>query len=138
MIKDMIGAASVLALASGAAMAEQSFKRIASFPVIMNMAEGEDTSRESSPEIIAATADGNTLIYTDSPLGVVGMIDITDPHNPQPLGNVALDGEPTSVVVVGPKAYVGVNTSESYTDPSGHMAIVNYFRRMPEASFCGM
>ena len=78
------------------------------------------------------------VVGTDSPLGVVGMIDITDPHNPQPLGNVALDGEPTSVVVVGPKAYVGVNTSESYTDPSGHMAIVNDFRRMPEASFFGM
>ena len=48
-----------------------------------------------------------TLVFTDSPLGVLGMIDITDPASPAPLGNVALDGEPTSVVIVGARAYVG-------------------------------
>ena len=30
-------------------------------------------------------------------LGVLGRIDITDPASPQPLGNIALDGEPTAV-----------------------------------------
>ena len=34
---------------------------------------------------------------------------------------MALDGEPTSVAVVGRRAYVGVNTSESYTQPSGQL-----------------
>lgn len=116
---------SVLALTAGAAAAEMNFNRIASFPVVSNMAEGEDTARETSPEIIDATADGNTLVYTDSPLGVLGMVDITDAANPKPLGNIALNGEPTSVVIVGNRAYVGVNTSESYTDPSGRLAVID-------------
>ena len=66
-----------------------------------------------------------TLVYTDSPLGVVGMVDISDPRNPAPLGNIALDGEPTSVVVSKGFALVGVNTSENYTEPSGHLATIN-------------
>ena len=116
---------SALALTSGAALAEKSFNRIASFPVVMNMAEGEDRKRESSPEIIDATADGMTLVYTDSPLEALGRVDITDPANPKPLGNIALPGEPTSVAVVGTTAYVGVNTSESYTAPSGMLKAID-------------
>ena len=117
---------SAAALAAGGTFAQDmNFNRIASFPVVENMAEGDDITRETSPEIIAATADGMTLAYTDSPLGVLGMIDITDPASPAPLGNVALDGEPTSVVIVGARAYVGVNTSESYTAPSGHLAVID-------------
>ena len=114
---------SALALAAGAASADMTFNRIAAFATPDNMADGEDTARETSAEIIAATEDGMTLVYTDSPLGVLGRIDITDPANPQPLGNLALDGEPTSVAVKGTAAFVGVNTSESYTDPSGHLAV---------------
>ncbi|AUQ59714.1 Esterase-like activity of phytase [Phaeobacter inhibens] len=110
---------SALALTAGIAQADTSFNRIASFPVVQNMAAGEDITRESSPEIIDATADGMTLVYTDSPLGALGLIDITDPANPAPKGNIALPGEPTSVAVVGTTAYVGVNTSKSYTQPSG-------------------
>ncbi|UWR99584.1 esterase-like activity of phytase family protein [Phaeobacter inhibens] len=110
---------SALALTAGIAQADTSFNRIASFPVVQNMAAGEDITRESSPEIIDATADGMTLVYTDSPLGALGLIDITDPANPAPNGNIALPGEPTSVAVVGTTAYVGVNTSKSYTQPSG-------------------
>ncbi|UWR48494.1 esterase-like activity of phytase family protein [Phaeobacter inhibens] len=110
---------SALALTAGIAQADTSFNRIASFPVVQNMAAGEDITRESSPEIIDATADGMTLVYTDSPLEALGLIDITDPANPAPKGNIALPGEPTSVAVVGTTAYVGVNTSKSYTQPSG-------------------
>ncbi|WP_428926983.1 esterase-like activity of phytase family protein [Marinibacterium sp. SX1] len=114
---------SVLAMTAGAGLAQDmNFNRIASFPVVRNMAEGEDTARETSPEIIAATADGMTLVYTDSPLGVIGMVDITDPANPQPKGNITLDGEPTSVTIVGTTAFVGINTSESYVAPSGRIA----------------
>ncbi len=111
----------VAILTAGSAAAEMNFNRIASFPVVRNMASGEDTNRESSPEIIAATADGNTLVYTDSPLGAVGLIDITDPVHPAPLGNTDIGGEPTSVAVLGNTAFVGVNTSQSYTDPSGKL-----------------
>lgn len=124
MKKTIAVTASALALAAGTAQAEF-FNRIASFPVVMNMADGEDRSRESSPEIISATADGMTLVYTDSPLGVLGLIDITDPANPQPLGNIALPGEPTSVSVVGRRAYVGINTSESFVDPSGQLVVID-------------
>ncbi len=116
---------SALALSAVQASAEMNFNRIASFPVIKNMAAGEDTSRESSPEIIDATADGMTLVYTDSPLGALGLIDITDPANPAPKGNIDLGGEPTSVAIVGTTAYVGVNTSESYTQPSGFLKAID-------------
>ncbi len=116
---------SALALTAGQAMAEMNFNRIASFPVVKNMAEGADTTRETSPEIIAATADGMTLVYTDSPLGVIGMIDISDPANPAPLGAMEVGGEPTSVGIVGDTAFVGVNTSESYTAPSGKLISVD-------------
>ena len=113
---------SVLALvAGGAAAQEMNFNRVASFPTVANMAEGEDTSRASSAEIITATEDGMTLIYSDSPLGVIGLIDITDPANPQPRGNIALDGEPTAVSGLGNTVFVGINTSESFTAPSGHL-----------------
>lgn len=117
---------SVLALTAGSAAAqEMNFNRIASFPVVANMADGEDTSRETSPEIIAATADGMTLVYTDSPLEALGRVDISDPANPAPLGNIALPGEPTSVAVIGATAYVAINTSESYTDPSGQFLAID-------------
>ncbi|WP_438986886.1 esterase-like activity of phytase family protein [Marivivens donghaensis] len=113
---------SILALAAGQASAEMNFNRIASFATPHNNA---DAAAESSAEIIAASGDGMTLIYTDSPLGVVGLIDITDATNPQAKGNVDMGGEPTSVTVVGNTAYVAVNTSESYTNPSGKLVSVN-------------
>ena len=113
---------SILALAAGQASAEMNFNRIASFATPYNNA---DASAESSAEIIAASDDGMTLIYTDSPLGVVGLIDITDATNPQAKGNVDMGGEPTSVTVVGNTAYVAVNTSESYTNPSGKLVSLN-------------
>ncbi|WP_425074290.1 esterase-like activity of phytase family protein [Sagittula sp. S175] len=116
---------SALALAAGTASAEMNFNRIASFATPLNMAEGEDRGRETSAEIIAASADGMTLVYTDSPLGVVGRIDITDPKAPKALGNTDVGGEPTSVTVLGNTAYVAVNTSESYTQPSGKLVEVD-------------
>ncbi|MFD0978129.1 esterase-like activity of phytase family protein [Tropicimonas aquimaris] len=121
----LLTVSSVLALVAGSAHAEMTFNRIASFATPLNMAEGEDAARETSAEIIAATPDGMTLVYTDSPLGVIGLIDITDAAAPKPLGNIALDGEPTSVAIIGDRAYVGVNNSESYTDPSGHLAVID-------------
>ena len=121
---------SALALIAGTASAqEMNFNRIASFPTVANMAAGEDLARTSSAEIIAASGDGMTLVYTDSPLGVIGMIDITDPANPQPLGNLAMDGEPTAVSILGQTAFVGVNTSESFTNPSGMVKSIDIATR---------
>lgn len=114
-----------LSLAASAAHAENNFNRIASFPTYQNIPAGEDRNKETSAEIIDVTADGMTLIYTDSPLNAVGLIDIKNPNKPAPLGNIKVEGEPTSVVVIGKTAYVGVNTSKSYTNPSGKLAVID-------------
>lgn len=125
--------ASVMALVAGMANAD-AFNRISSFPTFNN---NTDPMAESSAEIISATSDGMTLVYSDSPLGVIGLIDITDPTNPKPKGNIEVGGEPTAVSVIGNTAFVGVNTSESYTAPSG---IVRAFdlATMSETASCDL
>ena len=86
-----LGLTSTLAIVSAVpALAEPVFNRVASFATPLNMAAGEDTARETSAEIITATEDGNTLIYSDSPLGVIGLVDITDPKAPKPLSREPL------------------------------------------------
>lgn len=47
-------------------LAEPTFNRIATFATPLNMAAGEDTARTTSAEIISASEDGKTLVYTDS------------------------------------------------------------------------
>lgn len=117
---------SALALATALpAAAEMTFNRIAAFATPDNMAEGEDRTRESSAEILSASEDGMTLVYTDSPLGVVGLIDITDPAAPKPLGNIDVGGEPTTAVFVGGTILAGVNTSERFTAPSGKLVAID-------------
>ena len=125
MTSNLLFAASVLALSAGTAHAEMNFNRIASFATPANMAAGDDLSRETSAEIIGASEDGMTVVYTDSPLGVIGLIDITDPKNPRPKGNIDVGGEPTSVTVIGNTAFVAVNTSPSYTAPSGKLLSID-------------
>ena len=112
------------------AHAEMVFNRIASFPVALNAPDAEETSSE----IITASEDGMMLVYSDSPAGGIGFIDITDASAPKPAGFLALDGEPTSVTIVGDKVFVGVNTSESYTAPGGHIAVVGLASRAVEAT----
>lgn len=124
---------SALAFAAVTAHAD-AFNRIASFPTHLNNAEA---SSESSAEIISATSDGMTLVYSDSPLEVIGLIDISDPANPAPKGNIAVGGEPTAVSIIGGTAFVGVNTSESYTAPSGMVKAFD-LRTMEETAACGL
>ena len=112
----LVSLTSALAIAASAAAAEQNFNRIASFATATNNA---DASAESSAEIISASGDGMTLAYSDSPLGVVGFIDITDPAAPAALGNIDVGGEPTAVSLSGTTALVAVNISPSFTAPSG-------------------
>jgi Esterase-like activity of phytase len=121
-----LGLTSVIALCSALpALAEPVFNRVASFPTPSNMADGEDLARETSAEIISASEDGMMLVYTDSPLGVVGLVDITDPKAPKALGNIDVGGEPTTAVFVGGMIFAGVNTSESLTAPSGKVVTVD-------------
>lgn len=120
------GLTSALALSSALpALAEPVFNRVAVLATPANMAEGEDQARETSAEIISASEDGMTLVYTDSPLGVVGLVDITDPKAPKPLGNIAMGGEPTTAVYIGAMIFAGVNTSESFAAPSGKLVTVD-------------
>ena len=117
---------SALALATALpASAEMVFNRVSSLPTPINMAAGEDVSRETSAEIISASEDGMTLVCTDSPLGVIGLVDITDPKAPKPLGNIDAGGEPTTAVCIGNLIFAGVNTSESFVAPSGKLVTVD-------------
>jgi hypothetical protein len=111
------------------AFSQTSFNRVASFATILNMAEGEDTARGTSAEIISASEDGMTLVYTDSPLGVVGLIDITDPAAPKPLGNVDVGGEPTTAKIIGGQIFVAVKTSADFVNPSGKMVTIDLASR---------
>lgn len=126
--------AALAASVSLPAHADQVFNRIATFPVASNLPEGTDPATPTSSEIITATEDGNTLVYSDSPLGAVGFVDITDPRAPKAGGIVKIDGEPTSVVVVGAKVLAGVNTSKSYTEPSGNLSVIDIASKKIEAT----
>lgn len=119
-------------LLSGTALnasAAEYFDRIASFPITANLPTDADKKGETVAEIISASEDGNLLVYTDSPRKSLGFIDITDPAAPKPGGQLALGGEPTSVKVVGGTALVAVNTSESFTNPSGKLVLVDLANR---------
>lgn len=111
---------------AGATLASQadSFNRIASFPVAQNLGN-QAVATVTSAEIITATADGNTLIYSDSPRGGIGFVDITQANQPKAQGFLDLKGEPTSVATIGKWVVTGVNTSQSYTQPSGYLAIAD-------------
>lgn len=102
-----------------------SFQRIASWPVHLNLPNHYDNKTETSSEIITASKDGKTLIYSDSPLGGIGFIDITNSEQPKGKGFLNLQGEPTSVSTSKNYVYAGVNTSSSYIKPSGLLATVN-------------
>lgn len=116
------------------AHADMAFNRIATFPVAENLPADADVTTETSSEIIARSADGKTLIYSDSPLGGVGFVDIGDADAPRAGGMLKLDGEPTSVGVAGQKAIAAVNTSESYTSPSGNLVVIDMAAKTAEKS----
>lgn len=119
-------------LAASVAMptiAEPVFNRIASFPVVSNLPKDADKSQATSSEIITASEDGKTLIYSDSPNGAIGFIDITEAAMPQPLGQLKLDGEPTSVAAVGANVLAAINTSKDKANPSGRLDVVELASR---------
>lgn len=127
-------AAALAASVAPAASAEPVFNRIASFAVADNLPDGADRATPTSSEIIAASEDGNLLVYSDSPLKAIGFIDITDASAPKAGGVVSFDGEPTSVAIAGGKALVAVNTRESFTRPSGLLATVDLAAKAVEAT----
>ncbi len=98
------------------------FNYISSFSTSDNI---EISGVETAAEIVAASEDGQMLIYSDSPMFAVGMIDISDSSEPKPLGFIQLGGEPTSVSVKNGLAYVGINTSENYVNPTGKLVVID-------------
>jgi hypothetical protein len=112
---------------------------VGTFSVPANLPADEPESTVTSAEIVDATADGKLLVYTDSPSGRIGFIDVSDPKSPQPGGAIDVGGEPTSVAVLGDWALVAVNTSEdpdgedgplnSYDAPSGALVVIDIASR---------
>ncbi len=146
MKKTAIGLLGILALAlavsatTNAASDEQPaagrfFQRVGTFANYLNNA---DIGDQTVSEIVAATADGMTLVYTDAVGGLIGFIDITNPQSPQPLGTVAVDPDPaagkayspTSVAILQNQyALVAADTSASLLNPSGSLIVVDIATR---------
>lgn len=129
--KRLAALTAVLLATTASVQAAEVFNRIASFPVELNNPEAE----ASSSEIITATDDGLTLIYSDSPAGGIGFVDITDPKAPKQGGFMDMAGEPTSVTIIGGKAYVAVNTTEDFTKPSGKLVVVDIATKAVDGEF---
>lgn len=103
-----------------------SFVRVATFDVVGDVAE-----------IVTATTDGQTLIYTDSEVGEIGFVDITNPAAPVADGSLPVSGSPTSVTVTPNRAWALVATDTSdgdFIDPSGDLLVVNLTTRMVEST----
>lgn len=65
-------------------------------------------------EIVDATTDGETLVYTNSEDEVVGFVDISDPSDPVDGGTIDVGGEPTSVAVTTDGAWALVAVYEGW------------------------
>lgn len=130
----LLALAAALTASAAPAHADMTFNRVATFAVADNLPADADSGTATSSEIISASEDGNTLVYSDSPYGGIGFIDITDPKAPKAGGSIKMDGEPTSVVVVGAKVLAAINTSGSKADPSGQLRVVDLASRTVEAS----
>ncbi|WP_307865022.1 esterase-like activity of phytase family protein [Myceligenerans salitolerans] len=113
----------------------KAFHRLATYPVFRNAPAGVDPADETVAEISDVSEDGRTVVYTDAAGRRIGFLDITDPAHPRGLGSLGLaelgdaEDEPTSVAVVGDHVLVVVNTSESYTNPSGRLDVVDLATR---------
>ena len=90
-------------------------------------------------EIVAATPDGMTLVYTSSDRGVIGLVDIADPARPQVIQTVDVRlggvGEPTSVAITpdGRYAVVAVRMDDDVDNPRRGLLRV-YDIRQPRAA----
>ncbi|PRB78342.1 alkaline phosphatase [Arthrobacter sp. MYb214] len=131
-------AASLSPLAAAADPGEY-FEREATYPVYQNHPEG--AAAQTAAEISTVSADGNTLIYSDALSRSVGFLDISNPAAPKGLGLLGLhqlgsaEDEPTSVAAYGDYVFVVVNTSASYSDPSGRVDVVRIADRTLVHSF---
>ena len=114
---------------------DKAFVRVATYPVCALIDPDCDDATETAAEIVAASEDGRTLIYTDSPTEQLGFVDISDPANPVGLEAIAVGGEPTSVAVSGNRAFVGVvDPANTFDVPAGFLAVVDIPTRTVSAT----
>lgn len=97
------------------------FHRLATLPAYANT----DRGIETVAEISTVTPDGRTVVYTDAEAGGIGFVDITDPSAPQADGFLETPGSPTSVYATEKYLMVVVDTSESFTQPTGRVVFVD-------------
>ncbi|WP_222193406.1 hypothetical protein [Modestobacter italicus] len=116
-----LGTLAVLAAAGPAAAAPA-----ATFAPLATVEVGGEVA-----EILSATPDGRTVVYTDSELGRIGLVDLSRPGTPRDLGSIDVGGSPTSVTVLTNARYalVAVDTTTDLARPSGHLAVVDLPRR---------
>ena len=119
------GVLPLVALMAATTAHADTFQRISTWATANNIPANTDKKTETSAEIITASHDGKTLIYSDSPLGGIGFVDISQPSQPKAAGFLTLNGEPTSVSVVKNTVLAGVNTSKDYINASGMLTAVN-------------
>jgi hypothetical protein len=111
----------------------RSFNRVATLAVSDNPGSGV-------AEIVTATDDGKTLIYTDSGASLVGFVDVSNPAAPTATGTLDVGGSPTSIAVVKHRALVMVDDTpidpdDTFGPHAGRMLVVNIATRTIERTF---
>jgi hypothetical protein len=102
------------------------FNRNATFYVCSQTEPDCNTDDVTLAEIVYATPDGMTLLYTNSEKEAIGFVNISDFVNPVGLGELPVEGEPTSVAVVNDLyAVAAVNTAADFVDVSGQAVIID-------------
>lgn len=124
----LVAAVLLVSAAPAGASAPSRFQRFDTMSVFRNSSVTEHTAAE----IAAATADGKLVVYTDSPGKRIGFAKAGQKLTPD--GVLPMPGEPTSVDVLGGLALVAVNTSKSYTEPSGVLVVVDLEKRLAVAT----
>lgn len=103
----------------------ESFAHTGTFTVADNLPAGTPAGTATSAEIVDATSDGRSLVYTDALSGKLGFIDISNPRTPTAGGTLDVDGDPTSAATAGMWTLAAINTSASFANPSGKLLVVH-------------
>merc|ERR1712167_340790 len=139
----LLASSSTSSLAGWRDASNKNFNRVSSFAINRNLPSGVKSTTKTSAETITATKDGNTLIYTDSDLGVVGIIDITNPSGSITSYDLKtgikskecnVGGQPDSVAIAPSGKFIAVaienERDEEFNDgvipqmPAGNVAFV--------------
>lgn len=134
MRRPFVLAALATLLPAGTALAEPMFNRIATFQVPLNLPAERDPKKKTVAEIITANEAGTLLAYTDAEQKAIGLIDIATADAPKAAGFVPVEGEPTSVVILGERAFaVVVSSGDNFKEPAGHLATIDLRTRQVAA-----